>query len=131
SDLLYNRPRTPFVAGFIGKTNLVTGVLVGGMLTLEGLQQSIPLPSADGPGGLQQVSIRPQSLFLGGQTGGGLALGTVAVVGRTYLGEYWDYVVQSASGGAALKVHAPPTSVFEVGQQSLLSVDPDGVAVVA
>ncbi|TWO68458.1 ABC transporter ATP-binding protein [Caenimonas sedimenti] len=128
---LYNRPRTPFVAGFIGKTNLVTGRLDDGRFTLEGLPQGIPLAAAEAGHSEQQVSIRPQSLFLGSAAGGALALGTVSVVGRTYLGEYWDYLVQSATGGAALKVHAPPTSVFEVGQQAQLSVDPGGVAVVA
>lgn len=129
---LYNRPQTPFVAGFIGKTNLVNGVFADGCITLEGLQQSIPLAFSGAVSqSAQQVSIRPQSLFLGTPVGGALELGPVAVVARTYLGEYWHYQVQSAAGGAAFKVHASPTSVFEVGQHSLLSVDPKGIAVVA
>jgi iron(III) transport system ATP-binding protein/putative spermidine/putrescine transport system ATP-binding protein len=119
------------VAGFIGKTNLVTGSLAGGRMHLEGLSEGIPLltAGADGASSLQ-VSIRPQSLFLGTATGSALALGAVSVVGRTYLGEYWDYLVQPAGGGAALKVHAPPSSVFEVGQASVLYIDPEGVAAV-
>jgi iron(III) transport system ATP-binding protein/putative spermidine/putrescine transport system ATP-binding protein len=129
---LYNRPRTPFVAGFIGKTNLVTGSVAGGRMQLEGLRETLPVPPArtENPGTLQ-VSIRPQSLFLGEAAGHALPLGAVSVVARTYLGEYWDYLVQPLGGGTALKVHAPPASVFTVGQESVLFVDPDGIAAVS
>jgi ABC-type Fe3+/spermidine/putrescine transport system ATPase subunit len=131
---LYNRPRTPFVAGFIGKTNLVTGAMAGGRLQVEGLHDGIPLPAR--AAGEQdaartlQVSIRPQSLFLGAAAARAVPLGVVSVLQRTYLGEYWDYLVRPRAGGAPLKVHAPPAHVFEVGQESQLFVDPDGVAAV-
>jgi len=127
---LYNRPRTPFVAGFIGKTNLVSGAVAQGRMQLEGLREGIPLLPAGTDGATVQVSIRPQSLYLGAAAANAVPLGAVSVVGRTYLGEYWDYLVRPSSGGAALKVHAPPSSVFEIGQESLLSVDPEGVAAV-
>ena len=129
---LYNRPRTPFVAGFIGKTNLVTGSVAGGRLSLKGLREGIPVQAAGtGSAATLQVSIRPQSLFLGTAAASALALGAVTVTARTYLGEYWDYLVQPAGGGAALKVHAPPASVFSVGQESVLYIDPEGVAAVS
>jgi len=130
---LYNRPRTPFVAGFIGKTNLVSGTVQDGRLQVPGLRHGIPLaPDSGSAGGALQVSIRPQSLSLGpsGAVGRGVALGAVSVVGRTYLGEYWDYVVQPEGGRDALKVHAPPSSVLDLGQAAELFVDPDGVATV-
>jgi ABC-type Fe3+/spermidine/putrescine transport system ATPase subunit len=128
---LYNRPRTPFVAGFIGKTNLVTGEVAEGGMRLAGLAAPIPLGAAAiGPPGTLQVSIRPQSLFLGSGGDHAVALGAVSVVGRTYLGEFWDYQVRPRDGGASLKVHAPPSRVLEVGQESVLFVDPDGVAAV-
>jgi ABC-type Fe3+/spermidine/putrescine transport system ATPase subunit len=126
---LYNRPRTPFVAGFIGKTNLVQGEVAQGRMRLEGLADGIPITSgATAAGTTLQASIRPQSLFLGSAVAGAVPLGAVSIVGRTYLGEYWDYLVRPSGGGAALKVHAPPSTVLEVGQQSQLFVDPDGVA---
>jgi ABC-type Fe3+/spermidine/putrescine transport system ATPase subunit len=126
---LYNRPRTPFVAGFIGKTNLVQGEVAHGRMRLEGLSDGIPITTgATASGAALQASIRPQSLFLGSAAAGAVPLGAVSIVGRTYLGEYWDYVVRPAGGGASLKVHAPPSTVLEVGQQSQLFVDPDGVA---
>lgn len=129
---LYNRPKTPFVAGFIGQTNLVTGAVSGGQIVLPGLSGRLPLAAGHcADGGSAQVSIRPQSLFLGEVANGALPMGRVAVVGRTYLGEHWTYQVQPLDGGEALKVHAPPAHVLELGHQSTLSIDPDGVAVVA
>ncbi len=129
---LYNRPRTPFVAGFIGKTNLVNGSLSDGRMRLDGWGESIPVPAAGTNGRADvQVSIRPQSLFLGAAHGNALPLGAAAVVARTYLGEYWDYVVRPAGSGPTLKVHAPPGSVFDLGQESVLFVDPDGIAAVS
>ena len=83
-----------------------------------------------------QVRIRPQSLVLGdtanstARESAVLPMGRVSIVSRTYLGEYWDYQVRPLAGGQSLKVHAPPSSVLEVGHESALSIDPRGVAVV-
>ena len=129
---LYNRPRTRFVAGFIGQTNLVEGHVRDGQIRLRGLEGVLPMggqaaaASAD-----MRISIRPQSLFLGPQGNGALPMGAVSVVARTYLGEYWDYLVRPTAGGDELKVHAPPSSVLDVGHESLLSIDPAGVALVS
>ncbi len=128
---LYNRPRTPFVAGFIGKTNLVRCEIHNGDMHLEGMAVGIPLPANIGRGatGLQ-ASIRPQSLYLGLAPAGALQLGPVSVVSRTYLGEHWHYTVQPIGGGAPLKVHASPATVLEIGEQSVMHVDPAAVATV-
>ncbi len=125
---LYNRPRTPFVAGFIGKTNLVSGEVGNGCMRLPGLAAGIPLPAGAGSGA-RQASIRPQSLSLVAGAPGAVPLGPVSIVGRTYLGEHWHYLVQPPGGGS-LKVHAPPSTVLEIGQESQLFVDPNGVAAV-
>jgi len=129
---LYNRPRTPFVAGFIGRTNLVTGHLRAGQVTLDGFGGTVPVqPDAPRDQAEARVSIRPQSLHLGAAAHGALPMGRVSVVSRTYLGEYWDYMVRPVDGGEALKVHAPPSSVLEIGHESALSIDPAGVAVLS
>ena len=128
---LYNRPRTPFVAGFIGRTNLVSGQLRAGQITLEGFRTAVPVQQ-DAPRDQidARVSIRPQSLYLGAAADGTLPMGRVSVVSKTYLGEYWDYMVRPVAGGEALKVHASPSSVLEIGHESALSIDPAGVALV-
>ena len=128
---LYNRPRTPFVAGFIGRTNLVNGAVRGGHVVLEGLSGQVPV-GAGVDRDAACVSIRPQALHLGtdGHDAIVLAMGDVAVERRTYLGEYWDYVVRPVAGGKPLNVHAPATAVYDVGHRVPLSIDPRGVAVV-
>ncbi len=129
---LYNRPRTQFVAGFIGRTNLVTAQVNAGFLTLMGLAGRLLPEQAVTHGATHaRVSIRPQSLYLDNARDGAVAMGDVSVVSRTYLGEHWDYVVSPVAGGDALRVHAPPASLLEVGQQSPLFIDPRGVAVVS
>ena len=129
---LYNRPRTQFVAGFIGRTNLVTAQVNQGLLTLAGLTGTLrpEQPVASGATDAS-ISIRPQSLYLGTAGNGALPMGMVCVVSRTYLGEHWDYVVRPIGGGDPLRVHAPPATLLEVGQQSSLFIDPRGVAVVS
>ena len=149
---LYNRPRTPFVAGFIGKTNLGGGArsATAGSASKAGARAcrcsspatcrlsplagvgTVPMqPAAAAGKAAVQVSIRPQSLFLGTANGQGLPLGLAAVVARTYLGECWDYAVRPVGEGPTLKVHAPPCCVLTVGQESVLYVDPDGIAAVS
>jgi ABC-type Fe3+/spermidine/putrescine transport system ATPase subunit len=137
---LYNRPRTPFVAGFIGKTNLVSGTVADGRLCLAGLPHGVPLPDAGAAGPMAtspaashtelQLSIRPQALSLGATAAPAVELGPVAIEGRTYLGDHWDYLVRTATGGTSLKVHAPPSQVFDIGQQAMLYVDPTTIAAV-
>ncbi|WP_108661429.1 ABC transporter ATP-binding protein [Acuticoccus kandeliae] len=59
---LYNDPRTAFVAGFIGESNLVTGTVAdGGVLTGPG-DLRIPIAGAAGP---VSLSVRPERIVLG------------------------------------------------------------------
>ena len=71
-------------------------------------------------------SVRPQSLKL--ERAGTAVNGRVAVEGavsqRTFLGEHWDYTFQPAGSGLQLKVSAPPSDVFEIGEASVLALDP-------
>ena len=129
---LYNRPRTQFVAGFIGRTNLVTAQVNDGLLSLAGLTGALRPEQPVTPGAKDaRISIRPQSLYLGSAGNGALPMGNVCVLSRTYLGEHWGYMVSPVGGGDSLRVHAAPASVLEVGQQSSLFIDPRGVAVVS
>ena len=132
---VYEYPNSRFVAGFIGRTNLVTAQVNNGLLTLAGLSGTLrPDQAVTGGASDVRVSIRPQSLYLGNEGSareGAVAMGEVSVLSRTYLGEHWDYVVSPVGGGDSLRVHAPPASVLEVGQQSPLFIDPRGVAVVS
>ena len=122
---LYNRPRTPFVAQFIGRTNLLEATRSAGALKFDGF--SLPAALLDDAAGRDAVtvSVRPQDLQLCAQrpTGDGAGI-EVAVIGRTYLGDCWDYTVMPAgASGQAIKVNTNPSVLLEVGRRAWLVFD--------
>jgi iron(III) transport system ATP-binding protein len=127
---LYNRPRTRFVAGFIGRTNFLEGTLAGGEIGFPGFALDAGrFPEVAKLGRRVVFSVRPQSIGLSraaGNGGGWWVEGRV--VKRAYLGEHWDYLVAPGAGGSPLRVTAPPTEVFEVEEHVWLEIDPRRVA---
>jgi ABC-type Fe3+/spermidine/putrescine transport system ATPase subunit len=131
---LYTRPRTRFVAGFVGRTNLLDGTASGGMIRAAGttLSQAL-LPRDAMPGdGPVTLSVRPGSIGLHagqGDAGRGWWL-QGRVVERAYLGEYWDYVVRPEGCEAGLRVTAPPAKVLAVDDAVWLEIDPAQAALI-
>jgi ABC-type Fe3+/spermidine/putrescine transport system ATPase subunit len=122
---LYNRPRTPFVAQFIGRTNLLSGDRVGDELVFDDFR--LPSSLLDTAAGADQrftVSVRPQDLQVcaAAPTDGRFGL-PVAVMGRTYLGDCWDYVVTPPGARQSIKVSCNPSVMLEVGQPAYLVFD--------
>ena len=132
--LLYTRPKTRFVASFIGRTNLLEGELGSNEVRFAGF--SLPAAQISGASGEQPrkilVSVRPQGVTIRRtQTAGaaGPSLGGV-VAERVYLGESWDYVVRPADSEARLRVAAPPLQVHEVDEKVWLEFDPAQMVVI-
>jgi iron(III) transport system ATP-binding protein len=129
---LYTRPKTRFVAGFIGRTNFVDGTAKGDDVVFDGF--SIPRHAIEGGASLSgrvTFSLRPQSMTLHRAPpagAGGCPAVAVTIAERAYLGEFWNYVVVPASGSIKLKVTAPPLQVYEVGAAAWLAVDPGQMA---
>ena len=46
------------------------------------------------------------------------------IVGRSYLGEYWDYLAQPLGETKPLRVSTGPNALFAVGQRVWLEIDP-------
>src|SRR5207244_1705680 len=109
---LYTRPKTRFVAGFIGRTNFLDGACDGGTVSFDGFAVARgAIPDSLPPNGNVTFSVRPQSMRLSrGKPPGddGRIHALVTVVERAYLGEFWDYIVTPHGGGLRLKVTAPP-----------------------
>jgi iron(III) transport system ATP-binding protein len=127
---LYNRPRTRFVAGFIGRTNFIEGTLENGEIGFPGFALRAGFfPEAAALGRHVVFSVRPQSMRLARERGAAHGWWIEGrVVKRAYLGEYWDYFVAPGTGGAPLRVTAPPTDTFEVDEPVWLEIDPQRVA---
>jgi putative spermidine/putrescine transport system ATP-binding protein len=94
---LYERPATPFVAGFIGQSNLLSGHLDGASdLILEGSARVFLAGRYDhrGPACL---AIRPESIRLAAPgSGKGCVEGTIKLC--SYLGAVIEHVVRLESG---------------------------------
>ncbi len=129
---LYARPRTRFVAGFIGRTNFLEGEVRGEEVVFD--RFAIKLEQFDerpAPGGRVSFSLRPQSIHLHRQlppTAAGACIIAGRVVQRAYLGEHWDYAVRVKDGETELRVTARPHEVFEVNQDVWLELDPRQMA---
>jgi iron(III) transport system ATP-binding protein len=122
---LYTRPKTRFVAGFIGRTNFVEGTADESDIVFDHF--AVPKAAVADGGSLSgkvTFSVRPQSLTLGRAGANGGPGAEVTVVERAYLGEFWDYVVVPVGGTVRLKVTTPPLAVHEVGETAWLGIDP-------
>jgi iron(III) transport system ATP-binding protein len=131
---LYARPRTRFVAGFIGRTNFLDGEARGGEIVFDGFTVgSGRFGVASLPHGRVTFSLRPQSIHLHRQRPPTLEAAVVGgeVVQRAYLGEHWDYVVRPTGSALALRVTARPHEVFDVNEKVWLEIDARQMALIA
>ncbi len=126
---LYTRPKTRFVAAFIGRTNFLEGTCHGEEVRFD--QFAMGRDRFENGGktleGSVLFSLRPQSILLHREAPGDSA-GACLVEGRleerAYLGESWEYVVTPRGSALRLRVTAPPSQVFRVGDRVWLALDP-------
>ncbi|MGR3567480.1 ABC transporter ATP-binding protein [Pseudooceanicola nanhaiensis] len=131
---LYNRPRSRFVAGFIGRTNLVGATRVNGGLDFGGYNMDARYfpPEVGALQGEMEFSVRPQLLRLLSDSGHaveGRPVVPSVVEERSYLGENWDYVVRPEGAAQSLRVSALPSDLHDVGSRVYLEFDPAGMVV--
>ncbi len=127
---LYRQPRTRFVAGFIGRTNLLDGRRAGDRIAFPGFD----VPAAGAPAteaGTASFSVRPQAIALHdappadrGRTW--WIAGTIEQ--RAYLGDTWEYVVRPADSAISLRVSTRPDDVHEIGRPVWMEIDPARIA---
>jgi iron(III) transport system ATP-binding protein len=129
---MYTRPKTRFVAGFIGRTNFLDGKLESGNIAFPGF--SVRADLAPDAGSLTRdasFSVRPQNISLhriapAQANGGWWVEGRIAE--RSYLGEYWEYVVRPPECDLKLRVIAAPGEVYDAGETVWLEIDPRSIA---
>jgi iron(III) transport system ATP-binding protein len=121
---LFRRPRSRFVAQFIGNTNLVEATATGRATVAKGAV-SLRI-AADGlaPGARVLVSIRPHEIKLGGNGAGDANLLRATVRRASYLGTAVDYEMAVDASDVVLRVTAPVSFRFKSGDAATLAIDP-------
>jgi iron(III) transport system ATP-binding protein len=126
AEELFERPRTRFVAEFIGKTNLIEGTaersdtFVRGPLRLRVLDANLtpgPVVLSIRP---HQIALGPASLAPPSSAGENVLRATV--LRASYLGDAVDYQVQLEGGDLVLRVAGSATRRFRPGDAVALTV---------
>ena len=130
---LYRHPKTRFVAGFIGRTNFLTGARRDDAVDFGGFVLPARALAADGPLPQEvQISIRPQSIHLLREKPAERderCTVEASIQRRSYLGESWDYHITVAASAEPIRVSARPGDVFEVGQKIYAEIDTSQITV--
>ena len=119
---IYNRPRSRFVADFVGSANLIDGKVTGDGLFTTASGSVLRTISAHRPHGREsQVAVRTAYIDLEARPGENHVPGTVRQ--RLFHGDFVQYVVDSELG--ALIVRRPPTALLDEGKAVTLSFSPE------
>ncbi|NTJ45335.1 ABC transporter ATP-binding protein [Agrobacterium larrymoorei] len=115
---VYEKPATPFVASFLGRTNIFMGEARGSSLDVGGCEISFNHPLE----GRCSISIRPEKLTLANAGSNGLA-GIVKT--RVFQGDHWLFQIDTPAGPAVVVSQNNGTTAPSVGEQICLVMKPE------
>jgi iron(III) transport system ATP-binding protein len=123
-DKLYHRPRSAFVASFLGQTNLLKGTVIDRNGATIKVQTPAGILTAQGTTSASEVtlSIRPEQIRFA-PDGSGIP---ARVVESTFLGESSEHLVDAS--GAQLRIVCSPPRLGLTGPVSL-QFDPNSIVI--
>jgi spermidine/putrescine transport system ATP-binding protein len=126
---LYESPRTAFVAGFLGISNLLSGTIEGGDAVRLADGTVVRVPAVAGRSGEVAIGIRPEKVRLGSQEQNHLA-GEIRE--SAYVGVSTQHIVETPAGAITLYVQNTEAGAPSVrpGAQVTLSWSPDATFVI-
>jgi spermidine/putrescine transport system ATP-binding protein len=127
---LYESPRTAFVAGFLGVSNLLEGTAVSDdrVKLSDGTEVQCPREALGGRAGTVQVGVRPEKLRIGRGEGNSLS-GTVTE--RAYIGVSTQYILDTSAGPVTVYVQNDRSGAqVPTGERLTLSWSPESTFVV-
>ena len=126
---LYARPKTRYVAEFIGRSNILDGKPNGTSVSFSGFEVASARLDSRGPINTQEFSLRSQNVGLHAKcpANGDCVILPGSIIERSFLGETWDYAFQSEACDLKLRILSPPLNVFTVGQKVWLEINPSHI----
>ena len=126
---LYESPRTAFVAGFLGISNLLSGIVEGGGAVRLEDGTVVRAPAVTGRSGAVSIGIRPEKVQLGTREENHLA---GEVQESAYIGVSTQYIVETPAGAITLYVQNAEAGApsAQPGDQVTLRWSPDATFVV-
>jgi spermidine/putrescine transport system ATP-binding protein len=127
---LYESPRTAFVAGFLGVSNLLEGTTVAeDRVTLaDGTEVRCPREALGGRTGTVWIGVRPEKLRIGGGDGNTLS---GSVTESAYIGVSTQYILDTPAGPVTVYVQNDrPGGQVATGERLTLSWSPESTFVV-
>jgi iron(III) transport system ATP-binding protein len=123
---LFRRPRSRFVAEFIGKTNIIEATATGVDTVVRGALKLRVGAKDLTPGAAVLVSVRPHDIRLGAAASGPRAENTFGAVVRraSYVGTAVDYQLAVEGSDVTLRVAAPVSPRLVAGDAVTLALDP-------
>jgi iron(III) transport system ATP-binding protein len=128
AEELFERPRTRFVAEFIGRTNLIDGRAEGTATVTRGDLRLRVASASLTAGAPVAVSIRPHQIELAPRASAGATAApetnvlTGTVVRASYLGDGVDYQIQIEGSDVVLRVAGPAPPRVRLGESVSVSV---------
>jgi iron(III) transport system ATP-binding protein len=114
---IYEKPRTKFVAAFIGRCNTLPGKLSAqGVVEAAGTTLRARDESGATRGSVISVCIRPHRVVLGAAPDGPANQLRGRVERVAYLGEASDYLIE-LKDGTRVRSFAPPEAPFSLGEE--------------
>jgi spermidine/putrescine transport system ATP-binding protein len=126
---LYERPSTAFVAGFLGISNLLAGVVSGaGTVRLDGAGETRVAGSLPTEGTRVSIGVRPEKLRVA-DDGVNTLRGTVSE--RAYIGVSTQYIIDTVAGMITIYVQNAQAADAgaEPGESLTVSWDPESTFV--
>ena len=128
---LYHKPRTAFVADFIGQTNLLPATVLeqaGPTVRLRTPVGDFSAAGQSAAAGQVKISIRPEQMRIvkGDAPANGRNRLTGTTLESTFLGEASEHVLL-VNGQRIRVISAPP--IFDVPEQLIVEFDPEDVVV--
>jgi spermidine/putrescine transport system ATP-binding protein len=125
-DELYEQPRTVFVAGFLGVSNLLAGTVEADdrVVLADGTGVTVPREALAGRAGAVRIGVRPEKLRIGGEDPNTHS-GTVSE--SAYNGVSTQYIVATPAGAVTVYVQndRPGARGVAPGERLTLGWSPD------